>query len=108
MSRLVDRDEMGKHKDFYYKGDIVRCKQYIRGRGASHLNPKYCFCCGKEIKDGESAVLLVSNCKSLPNVLIHEECFKEWEKRTDDLCGDIESAYHQYKQLDMVFGSPVR
>lgn len=97
---------MRKHKDFYYKENIVGCIQYIRG--ASHLNPKYCFCCGKEIKDGESVVLLINNYKSFPNILIHEDCFEEWETRTDDLCSDLESAYHQYKQLDMVFGSHVR
>lgn len=92
-------------KDFYYKGNIVGCRKHIRG--ASSLNPKDCFCCGKRIKDGESVVLLINNYKSFSNVLIHEDCFKEWENHTDELCGDIEKSYNDYKKLDMIFGSHV-
>ena len=90
-------------KDFYYKGNIVGCRSHIRH--FSHLNRKNCFCCGNECKDGENVVLLINNYKSFANVLIHKDCFEQWEHNTDKLCKDLESAYEEYKKLDMIFGS---
>lgn len=90
-------------KDFYYKGNIVGCCSHIRH--FSHLNRKNCFCCGNECKDGENVVLLINNYKSFANVLIHKDCFEQWEHNTDKLCKDLESAYEEYKKLDMIFGS---
>lgn len=88
-------------KDFYYKGNIVGCRKFVRG--SSSLNPKNCFCCGKEVKDGEIAVLLINNYKSFSNVLIHEKCFKIWEHKTDELCKDSEESYKHYKELEKIF-----
>lgn len=88
-------------KDFYYKGNIVGCRRHTRG--SSNLNPKVCFCCGKETKDGESVVLLINNYKSFSNVLIHEDCFKEWENNTDELCKDLEKSYVKFKELGKIF-----
>ena len=90
-------------KDFYYKGNIVGCRNHVRR--FSHLNRKNCFCCGNECKDGENVVLLINNYKSFANVLIHKDCFEQWEHNTDKLCKDLESAYEEYKKLDMIFGS---
>ena len=90
-------------KDFYYKGNIVGCRNHVRR--FSHLNRKNCFCCGNECKDGENVVLLINNYKSFANVLIHKDCFEQWEHNTDELCKDLESAYEDYKKLNMIFGS---
>lgn len=89
-------------RNFYYKGNIVGCMSFVRG--SSELNPKTCFCCEKEICDGESVTLLINNCVSFPNVLLHQACFKKWENKTDELCGDLEESYNRYKQLESVFG----
>ena len=88
-------------KDFYYRENIVGCRQYIIG--PSSLNPKVCFCCGKKTVGGESVVLLINNYKSFSNVLIHEDCFKMWENNTDGLCKDLEESYKKYKELEKIF-----
>lgn len=65
---------------------------------------KTCFCCGKKVT-GCKAVILSGNYQKMPNILLHSECFSEWENKMDDLLGDIERAYEKWKQLDGVFGS---
>ena len=90
-------------KDFYYKGNIVGCHNHVRR--FSHLNRKNCFCCGNECKDGANVVLLINNYTSFANVVIHKDCFEQWEHNTDELCKNLESADEEYKKLDMIFGS---
>ena len=88
-------------ENFYYKGNIVGCLSH--SRGSSLLNPKVCFCCGKEVKDGESAILLINNYKSFPNMLLHEDCFEYFKNKTDELCADFENEYNKYKELSKMF-----
>lgn len=88
-------------KGFLYKGNVVGCMSHVRG--SSHLNSKICFCCNNELHDGEHVILLINNYKSFPNVLLHEECFKEWENTTDELCEDLEKSYNRYKELNKIF-----
>ena len=53
--------------------------------------------------DGK-ALLVINNYKYIPNVFIHEKCFKECENTTDKLFFDIEEAWKKYKSLKEIFG----
>lgn len=92
-------------KKFTYKGTNVGYRQYETGNIPEELQ-KTCFCCKKKINKC-SAVLLINNYQKIPNVLIHSECFSEWEKenKINELLENIEKSYNQWIQLNDIFGS---
>lgn len=82
-----------------YKGSPV----YIKKLNANwEINPHRCFCCREQIKKGE-VLLLMNMYRYIPNILIHEECFKKWEGNTNSLFSDIEDSWKKYKALKEVF-----
>ena len=93
---------MSNVKIIKYKDSLVHLRE-CDGNGIRKFNPHRCFCCNEQIKDGK-ALLVINNYKYIPNVFIHEKCFKECENTTDKLFSDIEEAWKKYKSLKEIFG----
>lgn len=83
-----------------YKDSIIHMRK-INANWNS--NPRYCFCCIQPIKNGV-AIAAINNYKYIPNMLMHENCFSEWETKTDELFSDMEKSWSKYKTLDKIFG----
>lgn len=88
--------------NFIYKNSSIVVRTWDYGNFPEKLQ-RICFCCNKKINNCK-ATLLINNYEHIPNTVIHTDCFKEWENKTDDLCDDICLAYEQWKKLDEVFG----
>ncbi len=89
-------------ESFEYKDSFVYVQKYHTGNLAEKIQ-KTCFCCNKKINNCRG-VLLINNYKYIPNVLIHEECFKKWENKKEVLCDNIYTKYRQWKELGEIFG----
>ena len=87
---------------FSYKDTPVFIRK-MTFRERNHEDGQTCFCCQEEFKENDQLTLLINNHKYFPNMILHQECFEFWEKRTDELCDDIVSAYEQCKQLQNIF-----
>lgn len=91
---------MSNVKIIKYKDSRVHLREC---NGIGKFNPHRCFCCNEQIKDGK-AILVINNYRYIPNVFIHEKCFKECENNTDALFSNIEGAWKKYKILKEIFG----
>ena len=89
---------------FIYKNALVYVREWESGNLSEQIQ-RTCFCCHKKINNC-SATLLINNYKHIPNTIMHTDCFKQWENKTDDLCDDICSAHDTWKYLDEIFGQP--
>ena len=87
---------------FRYKETSVGVDRYNTGNLPKNLR-RHCFCCNEEMNRCD-VVLLINNQAHIPNTLIHESCWKQWQNKPEELCSDIEKAYEDYKKLDSVFG----
>ena len=86
---------------FKYKNTPVYVRRWHYGNMPSELQ-RTCFCCEEKINNC-NAVLLINNYKEIPNVVLHDKCFKCWEDITDELCDEIAEAYNDYKKLNEIF-----
>ena len=90
-------------KDFEYKNNPVFVKTCKTANIPIRFKHRACFCCNKPLNE-KTTVLLLSNHEYMPDTVLHEECANQWANKTDELCDDIVSAYHQFRKLYNVFG----
>ena len=94
---------MANLQSFKYKGTPVYVRRWHYGNMPSELQ-RTCFCCNEKMNNC-MVVLLTNNCKKIPNVILHDECYEQWENKTDELCDNIAKAYDEYKKFNGIFGS---
>ena len=69
-----------------------------------HLNPRKCYCCNKNIESDEQIALMVSNNEYIPNMFLHETCYKSFGNK-ENFIGNIEKDYREYKVKNEIFGN---
>lgn len=94
-------------EQFNYNNTKITKRTYPVSEHISEDNRKDCFCCNKEVV-GCSGTLLTGDYSTIPNILLHTECYEKWRGREEKLFNDIFSAYKDWKKLDRVFGSRLK
>ena len=91
-------------KKFYYKGNVVAVLN-LKFSEQNHEKGRSCWCCGGEFKHNEECVALINNYRDIPNMLLHKECFEQYD--TDEarceLCDKIAKDYSEYTRLNKIF-----
>lgn len=89
-------------KKFNYKDSFVAVREWHYGNFPEQMQ-RTCFCCRRKINNC-NVTLLVNNYKYIPNVILHSDCFKEWENKPEELCDSILLSYRAWKRDDEIFG----
>lgn len=92
---------MSNIKMIEYKDSNVYLRE-CDGIEVQECNSHKCFCCNHQIENGK-ALLIVNSYQYVPNMFIHEECFKKYENNTDKLFSSIENSWNKYKELEKIF-----
>ncbi len=69
-----------------------------------YLNSRKCYCCNKNIGFDEKVILMINNHKYIPNMLLHEACYKSFNNK-ENFIGNIEKDYREYKDKNEIFGN---
>jgi hypothetical protein len=90
-------------EDFYYK-DITIAVRKCKFRIQNYAENKTCWCCGNEFQDNEQCVLLISNFRYIPNMIVHKDCFDDCSPRDRiRMCAKVERKYQEYERLSKIF-----
>lgn len=96
---------MSNIKTIKYKDSRVYLRE-CNGNDVQKYNPHKCFCCNHQIENGK-ALLIVNNYQYVPNMFVHEECFKKYENDTNKLFSNIENSWNEYKELNKIFNGNI-
>ena len=69
-----------------------------------YLNSRKCYCCNRNIESDEQIAIMVSNNEYIPNMCLHETCYKSFGNK-ENFIRNIEKDYREYKVKNEIFGN---